>query len=69
MRTHQLEVSQDKVMNEMKSYIGADEMIELVQKARGFKTYRELYNKKIVELESSSKNLKDVVRDAKVFYY
>jgi intraflagellar transport protein 81 len=61
----QAEIAQDKVMNEMKAYIGADDMIELVQKARGFKTYRDLYNRKLVELENASKELKDVYRDVK----
>lgn len=47
-------------MNEMKAYIGADDMMELVQKARGFKTYREMYNKKIAELESQDKSLREL---------
>jgi intraflagellar transport protein 81 len=69
----QLEISQDrgmmrfsyKVMNEMKAYIGADEMIDLVQKARGFKTYRELYSKKIAEGENASKSLKLLQKEVK----
>ena len=59
------EITQDKVMNEMKAYIGADDMIELVQKARGFKTYRDLYNRKIQELEYQSRDLRDVYRTVK----
>ncbi|KAJ3370708.1 Intraflagellar transport protein 81 [Kappamyces sp. JEL0680] len=62
------EISQDRVMNEMKAYIGADEMIELVQKARGFKTYRELYAKKIAEGENAAKMLKIQQREAKASY-
>jgi intraflagellar transport protein 81 len=54
------EISQDKAMNEMKAYIGADDMIELVQKARGFKTYRDLYNRKLQELENQSRNFREV---------
>ncbi|KAL2920089.1 hypothetical protein HK105_200155 [Polyrhizophydium stewartii] len=59
------EISQDRVMVEMKSYIGGDEMIELQQKARGFKTYRELYNKRISEHEHQAKSLKEHQKDVK----
>ncbi|KAK6099452.1 hypothetical protein MT418_000867 [Batrachochytrium dendrobatidis] len=63
---HQLaEISQDRVMAEMKSYIGGDEMIELQQKARGFKTYREHYNKKIVEHEHHVKALREQQKKVK----
>ncbi|KAJ8325545.1 hypothetical protein O5D80_005756 [Batrachochytrium dendrobatidis] len=63
---HQLaEISQDRVMAEMKSYIGGDEMIELQQKARGFKTYREHYNKKIVEHEHHVKVLREQQKKVK----
>lgn len=54
------------VMNEMKAYIGADEMIELVQKSRGFKSYRELYTKKIAEAENAAKILKMEQKEVKV---
>ena len=53
-------------MNEMKAYIGADEMIELVQKSRGFKSYRELYTKKIAEAENAAKILKMEQKEVKV---
>jgi intraflagellar transport protein 81 len=61
----QAEISQDKAMNEMKAYIGADDMMELVQKARGFKTYRDLYAKKLLDLENQSRNLQQVYVDVK----
>jgi intraflagellar transport protein 81 len=54
------------VMNEMKAYIGADEMIELVQKSRGFKSYRDLYTKKIAEAENAAKVLKIEQKEIKV---
>ncbi|KAI8916880.1 hypothetical protein BC831DRAFT_485830 [Entophlyctis helioformis] len=59
------EISQDRVMSEMKAYIGGDDMVELQQKARGFKTYRELYNKKIAEHEHQVKSLKEQQKDIK----
>ncbi|KAJ3252478.1 Intraflagellar transport protein 81 [Boothiomyces macroporosus] len=62
----QSEIAQDRVMNEMKAYIGADDMIELIQKARGFKTYRDLYNRKIAELENNSKILQEQQKEAKI---
>ena len=60
-----LDISQDRVMGEMKAYIGGDEMVELIQKTRGFKTYRDLYSKKILELEHHSKVLKEKQREVK----
>jgi intraflagellar transport protein 81 len=56
-------------MNEMKAYIGADEMIELVQKSRGFKSYRDLYTKKISEAENASKVLKIEQKEVKASYF
>lgn len=53
-------------MNEMKAYIGADEMIELVQKSRGFKSYRDLYTKKIADGENAAKILKVEQKETKV---
>ena len=53
-------------MFEMKSYIGGDEVIEMQQKARGFKSYRDLYNKKITEHEHQIKILKEQQKDVKV---
>jgi intraflagellar transport protein 81 len=55
-------------MNEKKAYIGADEMVELVQKSRGFKTYRELYTKKIQEGENTAKLLKVQQKEVKVIF-
>ncbi|KAJ3216786.1 Intraflagellar transport protein 81 [Dinochytrium kinnereticum] len=59
------EISQERVLHEMKAYIGGDDVIELQQKARGFKTYRDLYNRKIVEQENLSKSLRDQQKDIK----
>ncbi|KAH6577294.1 hypothetical protein BASA62_000968 [Batrachochytrium salamandrivorans] len=53
------EISQDRV------YTGGDEMIEAQQKARGFKTYREYYNKKISEHENQLKTLKEQQKEIK----
>lgn len=59
-----------QVMCEMKSYIGAnDETIELLQKQRGFKSYRDLYNKKIMEQEHFTKSLKETQKEVKVIYF
>ncbi|KAJ3020677.1 Intraflagellar transport protein 81 [Thoreauomyces humboldtii] len=60
------DVAHDRVMQEMKSYIGGDEALEQQQKARGFKTYRELYNKRIAEQEILGKGLREMQKDAKV---
>ncbi|KAJ3112045.1 Intraflagellar transport protein 81 [Phlyctochytrium bullatum] len=54
------------VLQEMKAYIGGDDVIELQQKARGFKTYRDLYNRKLVEQENLGKSLRDQQKDIKV---
>ncbi|KAJ3103095.1 Intraflagellar transport protein 81 [Phlyctochytrium planicorne] len=59
------EISQERVLQEMKAYIGGDDVIELQQKARGFKTYRDLYNRKIVEQENLGKNLREQQKDIK----
>jgi intraflagellar transport protein 81 len=42
------------VMSEMKSYFGANE------NKRGFRSYRDLYNKRIIELEHSANTLKEI---------
>jgi hypothetical protein len=47
------------VLLEMKAYVGGDEQLELIQKQRGFKTYRDLYSKKIAELETDTKQMRD----------
>lgn len=43
----------------MKSYVGGDEQLEQLQKRRGFKTYRDLYTKKIAELEVVTRQLRE----------
>ena len=43
----------------MKAYVGGDEQLDALQKKRGFKTYRDLYTKKINELEVASKQLRE----------
>lgn len=50
----------------MKAYIGGDETIEAAQRARGFKTYRDAYNKKIQELEHNGKVLRESQKEIKV---
>lgn len=62
------EIGQDRALQEMKAYIGGDEVIEAQQKARGFKTYRDLYNKKIIEQENFGKNLRDQQKEIKLKY-
>ncbi|KAI8905563.1 hypothetical protein EDD86DRAFT_211793 [Gorgonomyces haynaldii] len=61
----QIEIHQDRVMGEMKAYIGGDEMTELVQKTRGFKTYRDLYTKKTLELEHMALKLRETQKMVK----
>jgi intraflagellar transport protein 81 len=51
-------------MSEMKAYIGGDEQTEIAQKTRGFKTYRDYYNKKIMEHEHQNLALKENLRAA-----
>lgn len=41
----------------MKAYVGTDESIKLIQKERGFKSYRDLYHKKILEAQAANKEL------------
>ncbi|KAJ3014255.1 UNVERIFIED_CONTAM: Intraflagellar transport protein 81 [Siphonaria sp. JEL0065] len=60
-----IDVAQEKVLHEMKAYIGGDDAIEAQQKARGFKTYRDVYNKKIVEQENAGKSLREQQKDIK----
>jgi intraflagellar transport protein 81 len=73
---NQIEISQDKgisllilALMEMKAYIGGDEMIELVQKTRGFKNYRELYTRKIQELENTLSTCLELKKDVKVIFF
>jgi hypothetical protein len=54
------------VLQEMKAYIGGDEAVEAQQKSRGFKTYRDVYNKKIQEQENTGKILREQQKEVKV---
>ncbi|KAI9105390.1 hypothetical protein DFS34DRAFT_599192 [Phlyctochytrium arcticum] len=64
----QTEVLNERVMQEMKAYIGGDEVVEQAQKARGFKTYRDLYTRRLSELEHLGKNLREQQKDIKTKY-
>ena len=51
----------------MKAYIGnEDPVLEGIQKTRGFKTYREAYNRKLIELENQGKALREKQKSIKV---
>ncbi|KAI8622652.1 hypothetical protein BC830DRAFT_1162737 [Chytriomyces sp. MP71] len=52
-------------LQEMKAYIGGDEAIEGQQKLRGFKTYRDVYNKRILEQENMGKSLREHQKEIK----
>jgi intraflagellar transport protein 81 len=56
-----LDIEQDRILQEMKAYVGGggDESLELIQQQRGFKTYRDLFTKKIQEAEAMTRNLKE----------
>jgi intraflagellar transport protein 81 len=43
----------------VKAYTGGDASIEALQRRRGFKTYRDLYNKRMNELEVQSRQLRE----------
>ncbi|KAI9334153.1 hypothetical protein BDR26DRAFT_840018 [Obelidium mucronatum] len=60
-----IDIAQDKVLHEMKAYIGGDDAVEAQQKARGFKTYRDVYNKKIIEQENAGKSLREQQKEIK----
>ncbi|KAI9209448.1 uncharacterized protein BJ171DRAFT_564624 [Polychytrium aggregatum] len=62
------EIAQERVMHEMKAYIGGDDSIEAQQKARGFKTYRDLYNKRIMEQENLGKSFREQQKEIKAKY-
>ena len=47
----------------MKSYVGADEELEEIQQKRGFKNYREWYQKKIFESENQIRILKETQKE------
>ncbi|KAJ3044268.1 Intraflagellar transport protein 81 [Rhizophlyctis rosea] len=65
LQIEMLEIAHDRVMQEMKAYIGGDDALEAMQKARGFKTYRELYNKKITEAENAGRALRESQKEVK----
>ncbi|KAJ3417510.1 Intraflagellar transport protein 81 [Chytridiales sp. JEL 0842] len=53
------------VLQEMKAYIGGDDIVELQQKARGFRSYRDVYNKKVQEQENLGKSLRETQKEVK----
>ncbi|KAJ3316717.1 Intraflagellar transport protein 81 [Blyttiomyces sp. JEL0837] len=59
------DIAQDRILQEMKAYIGGDDVVEIQQKSRGFKTYRDLYNRKITEQENIGKTLREQQKDIK----
>jgi intraflagellar transport protein 81 len=61
------EAGNERVAQEMKAYIGGDDVIEAQQRARGFKTYRDHYIKRIQELEISGKKLRESQKAIKVW--
>ncbi|KAI8801008.1 hypothetical protein BJ742DRAFT_48404 [Cladochytrium replicatum] len=63
-----MDINQERVMQEMKAYIGGDDALEHLQKQRGFKSYRDLYHKKITEQENLGKTLRESQKDVKVVY-
>lgn len=50
----------------MKAYTGGDETLEIQQKSRGFKTYRDMYNKKTNEAENTGRTLREQQKEIKV---
>ncbi|KAJ3274270.1 Intraflagellar transport protein 81, partial [Borealophlyctis nickersoniae] len=60
-----IDIAHERVTTEMKHYIGGDETLETAQKLRGFKTYRDLYNKRIAEAESAGKVLRETQKEVK----
>ncbi|KAJ3222648.1 Intraflagellar transport protein 81 [Clydaea vesicula] len=59
------DVTNERVMQEMKAYIGGDDVVEAQQRVRGFKTYRDVYNKKIQDLENVGKSLRETQKEIK----
>ena len=51
---------------ELKCYIAGDEHIEALQKSRGYRSFRDLYQKKISEAESTAKTLRESQIQVKV---
>ncbi|KND05085.1 uncharacterized protein SPPG_00760 [Spizellomyces punctatus DAOM BR117] len=62
------DITNERIMQEMKAYIGGDEAVEQAQKARGFKTYRELYTRKLSEQENLGKSLREQQKEVKAKY-
>ncbi|KAJ3123398.1 Intraflagellar transport protein 81 [Nowakowskiella sp. JEL0407] len=62
---HVVDIAQDKIFHEIKAYIGGDDSMDAIQKQRGFKSYRDLYNKKITEQENLGKNLREQQKDVR----
>ncbi|KAJ3366430.1 Inorganic pyrophosphatase [Allomyces javanicus] len=61
----QADAHMDTVLQEMKAYIGGDEVLDAVQRTRGFKTYRDLYNRKILEAEAAGRQLRERQKQVK----
>ncbi|KAL7752724.1 hypothetical protein RI367_001726 [Sorochytrium milnesiophthora] len=59
------DISMDRVLQEMKAYIGGDSELETLQRQRGFKTYRDLYHKKINDIELQVRNLREQQKEIK----
>lgn len=68
LRVFLVEIDQEKVLNEMKAYVGGDAGLEVIQKRRGFSNYRDLFIKKIHEVEIHSKQLKERLKDLQVTF-
>lgn len=62
------EQTNDRIVQEMKSYIGGDDVVEAQQRARGFKSYRDMYTKRIQEQEAAGKKLRESQKDVKVCF-
>ncbi|KAI9005219.1 hypothetical protein BC832DRAFT_476657 [Gaertneriomyces semiglobifer] len=65
MQIEMADIAQQRVMQEMNAYIGGDEALEQQQKSRGFKSYRELYNKRLLEQENLAKGLRHQQKEVK----
>jgi hypothetical protein len=54
------------VLNEMKAYVNSnDSNLESIQASRGFKTYHDMYRKKILDAELATKLLKETQKQVK----
>ncbi|KAJ3091770.1 Intraflagellar transport protein 81 [Quaeritorhiza haematococci] len=65
MMSNVLEINNERVLQEMKAYIGGDETVEMQQRIRGFKTYRDMYNKRIAEQENLGKTYREQQKELK----